>query len=214
MPGEIILGSLRYRFGPVSADIQEFMISEGFVNCGDIVPSLINAGVCSVSEIPLASWFLARLAYLTCGSVGLEQEVQVDGVDIELHVVVSRLAVDWVSEAAQNGQGLLFDVGEFSPPPRNDTELAVLSFTFGNDEFDAFAVRLTECDLNEICEKLCDALLAAPNKLERCRVSMFDHDWLEDPDGYEPTPNETSRNEYGWDGKELLGKNNIKFQRP
>ncbi len=213
MPGEIILGSLRYRFGPVSADLEETMISEGFEDFGEIVTPLIRAGVCTVPEIPLGSWFLARLAYLACGSIGLARKVQVDGVDIELDIVVSRLAVDWVTEAAQNGQGLLFDTGEFSPPPRTDTDLAVLNFSFGIGDLLALAVRLTECDLNEISETLCNALLAAPNKLERCRVLMFDLDWLDNPDDYEPTPNENSRNEYGWDGKELLGKNNIRLIR-
>ena len=63
---------------------------------------------------------------------------------------------------------------------------------------------------NKVVEDFAGLLLARPNELGRCRVSVFDNEWQEHPEDYDPRwPADTDRNIYGWNGTRFLGAENF-----
>ena len=50
----------------------------------------------------------------------------------------------------------------------------------------------------------------APGELTPGEVAVYDPEWELDPDMFTPCPNEDSRNWYGWNWDEFLGKGNIR----
>ncbi len=60
-----------------------------------------------------------------------------------------------------------------------------------------------------IFEDLAGVLTKSPGKLAKCRVQVYNPEWKEYPDDYEPRPKRTTRDEFGWDGEKFLGANNV-----
>ena len=61
-----------------------------------------------------------------------------------------------------------------------------------------------------VLEALAAALLAAPADLMPRELAVRDPEWKLDPEMYRPRPVKGSRNWYGWDGSQFLGKDNIR----
>jgi hypothetical protein len=63
---------------------------------------------------------------------------------------------------------------------------------------------------DEILNALAAALLAAPAELMPRQLVLQDPEWKLDPEMYKPRPRKGSRNSYGWDGFQYLGKDNFR----
>src|SRR5262249_25522727 len=121
-----------------------------------------------------------------------------------------RLHPDWADETATSRQPFLFDVAEFERPVA--PEKPVASFQFQADMEGAAVVgqRAADCPAEDVLEALAAALLAAPADLMPRELAVRDPEWKLDPEMYKPRPVKGSRNWYGWDGSQFLGKDNIR----
>jgi hypothetical protein len=159
---------------------------------------------------PVASWLLARLAHLTDGRLGLASEEHTDGGGYVVEFVVYLAAIDPAQQRALLEQPLLFnleELGVFVEPER-----LVASFQFQADMEGATVLgeRAADCPAEEVLAALAAALLVAPAGLMPREVAVRDPELREDPEMYRPRPRKGSRNSYGWDGFEFLGKDNIR----
>ena len=63
---------------------------------------------------------------------------------------------------------------------------------------------------NEVVDDFAGLLLSRPRELGRCRVSVYDTEWRDHPEDYDPRwPAESDRNIYGWNGTRFLGTENF-----
>jgi hypothetical protein len=145
---------------------------------------LIDSGQlpASVCEAPLASWVLARLSEETEGCLGLAKEERVDGGGFAMDVVV-----------------------------RDSTSAVVAGFQLQGDTFGAAILgsctKSTKAD--DVLDDFGKLLLREPQSLAMCRIRIYDPEWKDEPEDYEPTPKRCTRNKYGWDGKQFLGADNV-----
>jgi hypothetical protein len=140
---------------------------------------------------PIASWLLARLTRLTGDWLGLAGRQDTDGGGYVVRFVVYRVNVDWRDEAA-TGQRFLFNMAEFQRPV--EPGIPVASFQFQADMEGAAVV----------------GQRAAPADLLPRELVVRDPEWKLDPQMYSPRPGKGSRNIYGWDGFQFLGRDNIR----
>lgn len=64
--------------------------------------------------------------------------------------------------------------------------------------------------VDQIQQQWVELLTQAPNEVAECCYTIVDPDWEMDPDGFIPTPDEGSQNEYGWKNGAYLGMHNIR----
>lgn len=53
-------------------------------------------------------------------------------------------------------------------------------------------------------------LISAPDEVAPCRFIVRDPRWAPEPASFDPNPTESSRNEFGFDGRTHLGAGNIR----
>jgi hypothetical protein len=159
---------------------------------------------------PIASWLLARLARLTDDELGLAEREDTDGGGYVVEFVMYRVSIDWAEEAASSGQRFLFNVAEFQRPV--ELEIPIASFQFQADMEGAAVIgrRAVDCLADEVLEAFAAAILAAPADLRPRELIVRDPEWKLDPEMYTPRPFKGSRNSYGWDGFQFLGRDNIR----
>lgn len=202
----------RFRFKVEESD-WESDSARGFheeLEDGDFGLRLTSTGrVPDLGGAPVASWLLARLARLTDDQLGLASLEHVDGGGYVIEFVVHRVGVDWQAEAAA-GQRFLFNMAEFQRPL--ESEGAIASFQFQADMEGAAIIgrRSADCPGGEVLEAFAAAILAAPADLRPRELVVRDPEWNLDPEMYDPQPVNGSRNTYGWDGFQFLGRENIR----
>jgi hypothetical protein len=159
---------------------------------------------------PIASWLLARLARLTDDELGLADQEDNDGGGYMVEFVVYRFHPDWGTEKATTGQLFLFNMAEYERPV--ELERPIASFQFQADMQGAAVIgnRAADCPAEEILESLAAAFLAAPTEFIPRELIVRDPEWKLDPEIYRPRPRKGSRNWYGWDRFQFLGKDNIR----
>jgi len=155
---------------------------------------------------PIASWVLARLADLTDDRLALASEEHVDGGGYVIEFVAYQ-----VEKPTVKPQPLL----PFDPPiipSHEEMERPIAAFQLQGD-MEGVAVlgdRAADCSADTILNALAAAILAAPRKL-KCRcVAVYDPEWEMEHETYNPEPTERSRNWYGWDGSQFLGRDNVR----
>jgi hypothetical protein len=154
---------------------------------------------------PLASWLLARLARLTDDGLGVFGEEHNDGGGFMVEFVVYLLP-----KSPDPRQLLLFDLEQSEVPLVPERPVASFQFQGAMDGVGIVGQRVPNCAGEDILDALEAALFAAPNELMACEVTIYDPEWEQDPLIYIPVPHEDSRNVYGWDRDEFLGKWNIR----
>lgn len=134
-------------------------------------------------EAPLASWMLARLiAEAGLGGQYAECSQTNDGGAFSLSFEVS----------ASHGSV----IGGFE----------LLGYTWALE----MVGRCLGPDPEQVVGDFVDLLLADPGRVSRCRLSVHDGEWSENPQSYLPRPPApTDRNVYGWEGNGYLGRDNF-----
>jgi hypothetical protein len=132
---------------------------------------------------PIASWALARLRHLTGGGLPAEREARTDGGGYVIEVVAYE-----------------------------DSGRPVAAFQFQGDAVGLGVVgqRGRGCPAEDVLGALAAALAAEPGALRPCRYTVVDPEWAYYPEDFTPPPGAGSRNCYGWDGAEFLGRGNIR----
>ncbi len=159
---------------------------------------------------PIASWLLARFARLTDDGLGLAGVEHNDGGGYVIEFVVYRIYSEWEDPQATFVQPLLFDVAELGVDVEPEKPVASFQFQATMEGAVVLGQRAHDCPAEEVLEALAAALLAAPTELLRRQLAVKDPEWKCDPEMYCPRPVKGSRNWYGWDGSEFLGKFNIR----
>jgi hypothetical protein len=170
----------------------------------------LESKIPALGYAPIASWYLARLARLTDGYLGLAGEEHVDGGGYVIEFVTYLLPAEPEDKNATVVQPWLFDPDEWGVYP--EPEKPVASFQF-QAEMEGAAVighMDPECPVVEMMEAFAAALAAAPTELRICEVVVWDPEWKLDREMYTPRPVRGSRNFYGWDGFHFLGEDNIR----
>jgi hypothetical protein len=163
-----------------------------------------------LSGSPIASWLLARLARLMDDRLGLADREDTDGGGYLIEFVVYRSNTDWADKTANSEQGFLFNMAEFQRPL--EPEYPIASFQFQADMEGAAVLgrRTADSSTEKILATFAAAILAAPTDLLSRELVVRDPEWWLDPEMYTPRPDKDSRNSYGWDGFQFLGKDNIR----
>ncbi len=132
--------------------------------------------------VPVASWVLARFR---------------------------RIAPDYFPDQASivsDGGGYSFDFYVF----RGEDPVAWLQLQGGMNG----VVLIGEVREQSLSRCLSDLVLALlldrPSEIAAYTVEVIDPYWEIEPDDYQPTPTEESRNRYGWDGTRYLGAGNVR----
>jgi hypothetical protein len=169
---------------------------------------LTNTGrVPVLGGFPIASWLLARMARLTNDQLGLASREDTDGGGYVVDFVVYRVSVGW--EEAATGERFLFNMAEFECPAEPEP-IASFQFQAGMEGAAVIGRRAVDCRAEEILEAFAAAILEEPADLQPRELVMRDSEWRLDPEIYCPRPVKGSRNVYGWDGFEFLGRDNIR----
>lgn len=132
---------------------------------------------------PIASWILARLtAEAGLGGSYAEFKQETDGGAFSLHLEVS-----------DSDERIL---GGFE----------LLGYTWGVE----LLGRCSHADPGDVVDDFLGLLLNQAESISRCRASVYDLEWKDQPYDYRPTPpSSESKNLYGWDGEFYLGNNNF-----
>ncbi len=150
----------------------------------DLAESLIESGWLPEAGpgVPVASWVLARLRRIAPGYVSDRSLIVSDGggYSFDFYVLRGEDPVAWLQ--LQGGMNGVDLLGEVSEPTQFESLTNLLLAT----------------------------LLDQPTEIAVCTFEVIDPDWQVEPDYYEPTPSEQSRNHYGWDGTRYLGADNIR----
>jgi hypothetical protein len=158
---------------------------------------------------PIASWLLARLARLMEGRLGLASQEDTDGGGYVVEFVVYRVNVGWEGEAA-SGQRFLFNMAEFQRPVEPENPIASFQFQADMEGAAVIGRRAADCPAEEVLEAFAAAILAAPADLLPRELVVRDPEWKQDLELCSPEPARDSRNTYGWDGFQFLGRDNIR----
>ena len=132
--------------------------------------------------VPIASWVLARFRRIAPGYFPEQSSIVSDGggYSFDFYVLRGDDPVGWLQ--LQGGMNGVLLLGEVRE--------------------------------KSLVERLSDLVLAipsgSPTEIAACTVEVIDPGWEIEPDYYQPTPNEESRNRYGWDGTQYLGAENIR----
>jgi hypothetical protein len=159
---------------------------------------------------PLASWLLARLARLADDELGLADREDSDGGGYLVEFVVYRVNVDAEDETARSGQLFLFNMAQFQCPVEPETPIASFQFQASMEGAEVIGRRTSDCSAEEVLEAFAAAILAAPGDLLPRELVVRDPEWKLNPEMYTPQPVKGSRNSYGWDGFQFLGRDNIR----
>jgi hypothetical protein len=177
---------------------------------GDFDLRLTRTGrVPDLGGSPIASWLLARLARLTDDRLGLASRCDTDGGGYVVDFVVYRVHVAWEDEAAL-GQRFLFNMEEFQRPVEPEHPIASFQFQADMEGAAVLGRRAADCPGEEVLEAFAAAIIAAPTDLLPRQLVVKDPEWKLDPEMYRPRPVKGSRNSYGWDGVQFLGRDNIR----
>jgi hypothetical protein len=153
----------------------------------ELDPRLTRSGkLPDLGGAPVASWLLARLGKLTDAGFPLFGEEENDGGGY----LVEFLVFDDIDE---------IPVAEFQLQG-NSEGACILGYL------------ASDCSPEAIAEAFASALLADPEGLAPCQLSVIDLEWEEVPESYRPIPNSYSRNDYGWNGRDFFGSSNIRHQ--
>lgn len=133
-------------------------------------------------EAPIASWLLSRLCAEAPDRTLLADEYGADGGGYALNFLVRERSRKSVAGFQLQG---------------NTFRIAVLG-----DYREGVKPR-------DVIDDFVALLVREPEKLARCRVRIYDPEWKESPEEYEPAPKRSTRNKYGWDGRKFLGSDNI-----
>jgi hypothetical protein len=159
---------------------------------------------------PIASWILARLARLTGGRLGLAGVEHVDGGGYVIELLGYRIDDEPPNEKAVFMQPFLFNMDELGVRVEPERVVARFQFQASMEGAAVLGERDPDCPAEELLEALAAALLAVPDELMSYEVAVRDPEWKLDPAMYVPRPTRGSRNSYGWDGSQFLGKTNIR----
>lgn len=132
--------------------------------------------------VPVASWVLARLRRIAPDFIPEQASIVSDGggYSCDFYLLRGETPVGWLQ--LQGGMGGVSLLGDVGEPT-----------------------------LAEIIPPLLiDVLLDRPTEVAPCLIEAADPDWDFEPGYYRPTPDEHSRNRYGWDGTHYLGAGNIR----
>ena len=132
-----------------------------------------------------------------------------DGGGYVVEFVVYRGNVDWEDEAAA-GQRFLFNLAEFQRPVEPEHPIARFQFQADMEGAAVIGRRAAESLAEEVLEAFAAAIIAAPADLLPRQLVVRDPEWRLDPSMYSPRPDKGSRNSYGWDGVQFLGRDNIR----
>lgn len=134
------------------------------------------------AAVPVASWVLARLRRIAPEYIPERSSIVSDGggYSYDLYLLRGETPIGWLQ--LQGGMGGVALLGSVGEQPL----------------VEAMPVLLIE------------VLLDRPTEVSPCIVEVADPDWEFEPDYYRPTPDEESRNLYGWDGTQYLGAGNIR----
>ncbi len=150
----------------------------------DLEESLIGSG--RLPElgfgVPVASWVLARFR---------------------------RIAPEYFpdrSAIVSDGGGYSFDFYVL----RGDDPVGWLQLQGGMNGVSLIGEVMEQSLVKKLSDLVLAVLLDRPTEIAACSVEVIDPDWQIEPDYYQPTPTEESRNHYGWDGKQYLGAENIR----
>jgi hypothetical protein len=163
-----------------------------------------------LGSAPVASWLLARLAFLTEDGLGLADAEDVDGGGYVVEFVVYRLPAQPLNPKPGSVQRPLFEdyeLDRFIEPERPVASFQLQGYTEG---VGVIGQRSPDCPVEGVLEALAAALLAAPSTLRSRELAVRDPEWKLDPKMYRPFPDEDTCNWYGWDGSQFLGKDNIR----
>jgi hypothetical protein len=202
----------RFRFAVEGSD-SESDSARGFHE--DLEDSAFDLCLTSTGRVPdlggapIASWLLVRLARLTEDRLGLAGPEDIDGGGFVVEFVVYRARVSWEGEAA-TGQRFLFDMAEFQRPVEPERPIASFQFRADMEGAAVIGQRAADCPAEEVLKTFAAAILAAPADLLPRELVVRDPEWKLDPDMYTPRPVNGSRNLYGWDGFQFLGRDNIR----
>ena len=150
----------------------------------DLGESLIRSG--SLPElgrgVPAASWVLARFRRIAPEYLPAEWAVVSDGggYSFDFYVLRGEDPVAWLQ--LQGGMNGVFLLGEV----------------------------IEQSLVKTLSDLVLALLLDRPTETAACKVEAIDPEWQIEPDYYQPTPSEESRNLYGWDGTQYLGAENIR----
>jgi hypothetical protein len=150
----------------------------------DLGESLIGSGRLPElgSGVPIASWILVRFRRIAPEYFPDQSAIVSDGggYSFDFYVLRGEEPVGWLQ--LQGGMDGVLLLGE-----------------------------VKDTSLTEILSDLVLAtLLDRPTEIAACTVEVIDLGWEIEPDYYQPTPSEESRNRYGWDGEQYLGAENIR----
>jgi hypothetical protein len=203
----------RYRFEVAPCD-RESNSARGFD--ADLEDDAFDLRLTSTGKVPdlagapVASWLLARLARLTDGALGLAGEEHTDGGGYLVEFVVYLIPADPARQRGAPVQRLLFNVEEFGDHVEPERPVASFQFQANGEGAAVLGERATDCPAEGVLEALAAALLAAPAELLPRELAVRDPEWQLDPEAYRPRPVKGSRNWYGWDGVQFLGKENVR----
>jgi hypothetical protein len=170
---------------------------------------LSNTGrVPDLGGAPIASWLLARLERLL-GPVVAGKEYN-DGGGYMVEFVVYAVHVEPEKPKANFVQPLLFDMAALGVHIEPDKPVASFQFQADMQGAAVLGYRAVDCSGEDVLAALAAAFLAAPEDLVPCKVAVIDPEWKADPETYKPRPVKGSRNWYGWDGSQFLGRDNIR----
>jgi hypothetical protein len=207
MAGSFISGRFRFQVEGSDWDVDDAHgFDEELVDDAFDLRLTDTGRVPNLGGAPLASWLLARLARLTDNWLGLGAEEDNDGGGYLVEFVVY---LEPEKPIPGQTQKMLPFVPEFivSVEPK-----LVAAFQFQAD-MEGVAVlgqRVVDCDAEKVLEALAAALLAAPEDLMARELAVRDPEWKCDHEMYNPRPVKGTRNWYGWDGFQFLGKDNVR----
>jgi hypothetical protein len=159
---------------------------------------------------PIASWFLARLNRLTdnCPWMGGKDYVDGGGFAIDFVAYLTFIEPDY--SKAPFVQPLLFDMKALGLHVEPDRPVASFQFQGDMQGVAVLGQRAADCPAEEVLDALAAALVKAPEQLLECKLEVIDPEWKLDPEIYTPRPRKGTRNEYGWDGTQFLGRWNVR----
>ena len=133
-------------------------------------------------DVPVASWVLGRLRRIAPEYIPERSSTVSDGggYSYDFYLLRGETPIGWLQ--LQGNMGGVPLLGQIGEPALGES----------------------------IAAPLIDILLDRPTEVAPCLVEVFDPDWTFEPDYYRPTPDEDSRNLYGWDGSRYLGAGNIR----
>lgn len=143
---------------------------------------LIESGILpSLNSAPLSSWFIARLRRLD-GTVPGEVSEHNDGGGYCFEMAVAEGKAVVAAFQLQGDMEGVAALGRAKDPKTAD----------------------------QILNQLIQLMTESADEVADCCYTIVDPEWEAEPDCFVPTPDDDSRNEYGWRDGLYLGANNVR----